>query len=703
MDPTDASPEEGASDGAQRDCGRFDPGELFARAMNTVQPSPGANVWTPPPIEELARLLPQYRIESLLGHGGMGAVYKGWQPTLDRAVAIKLLPAEIAADEEFVARFEREARTLAKLQHPGIVAVYDFGRTAAGHLYFVMEYVDGTDLHKMLRAQPLAPAQALEAICQICDALHHAHSHGVIHRDIKPANILFTREGRAKLADFGIARPTTEGEDTSKLTLSNMVMGTPAYMAPEQQRGHTDLRADIYALGVMLYEMLTGQRPQGIFEMPSRKVAVDTRIDAVVTKALQQEPDRRYQQVSEMQTDVDRIRTTPGQGIRKAVPKVIATVAPARRSPLMLILAIVLPILTLVGWLTWKMEHPSATATATAGQNATLPSAPAPAPATPSPTPQPTPPPAVASTTTPPPPLVTPPDTRPSPRPASESTQPTPAPAPAPEAMEPVLLAHRWSYIGTAPGTPAQHYSMEITFRRGGIVTTANSPDRLHWWITGPRTVHIQREQTPLQFDEKNGADLTFDAPLNKFDGRTSTGHTLTGARLGAAEPEAPAQPSRIADFSDQCPNITGWITSPLEVSVPEQIWENLNFLKEALKDEAAKKPAANAKTYTMANFLCAQMLRYLEERDAFSARAGGTAVLHQKSSLTQQNRDHLTWPQYMLEKDERAERHENARNAPKFMNGNRLVEWNTRKQIIRRQMESAYSELREALRQTAR
>lgn len=146
---------------------------------------------------------------------------------------------------------------------------------------------------------------------------------------------------------------------------------------------------------------------------------------------------------------------------------------------------------------------------------------------------------------------------------------------------------------------------------------------------------------------------------------------------------------------------MTGWITSPLEVGVPEQIWENLNFLKEALKDEAAQKPAANAKTYGMANFLCAQMLRYLEERDQFTARGGGAAVLHQRSNLTQGQRDHLTWPQFALERDERTERHENARNAPKFMNGNALVEWNTRKTIIRRQMESAYAEFREALRQS--
>ena len=444
MEPNDKSPEDGAPNAAASARGRVDPGELFARAMNTVQPSPGANVWTPPPVEELNRLLPRYHVESLLGHGGMGAVYKGWQPTLDRAVAIKLLPAEIAGDEEFVARFEREARTLAKLQHPGIVAVYDFGRTAAGHLYFVMEYVDGTDLQKMLRGEPLAPAQALEAICQICEALHYAHRQGVIHRDIKPANILFTREGRAKLADFGIARPS--GEDTSNLTLSNMVMGTPAYMAPEQQRGQADLRADIYALGVMLYEMLTGQRPQGIFEMPSRKVAVDARIDAVVTKALQQEPDRRYQHVSEMQTDVDRIRTTPGQGIRKAVPKVVAQAAPQRRSPLALVLAILLPLVALGSYFIWKMEPPRANGAASSAQGASLPVAPMPAPATPTPAPtvQPTPLPSAAIPTAPP---------KIVPTPSASVSKPVSTPAPA--TPTPVLVVMKSTPAPVAPPTAA--------------------------------------------------------------------------------------------------------------------------------------------------------------------------------------------------------------------------------------------------------
>jgi len=288
----------------------LDPGELLARALDTVKPSGGMGAWEPPTPDELGRLLPQYRIESLIGRGGMGAVYKGVQLNLDRPVAIKLLPAEIAADEQFIARFHREARTLAKLQHSRIITIHDFGQTAEGHLYFVMEYIDGTDLRKILRGPGLNPDQALLVVGQICDALHAAHSKGIIHRDIKPENILVTKDGYVKLADFGLARPLNQ-ENTNLLTGTDVIMGTADYMAPEQRAGQSDERADIFALGVMLYEMLTGQTPRGAFEPASRKVQLDIRIDEVVLKALQAEPDRRYQNVSDMKTDVDRIRNTP--------------------------------------------------------------------------------------------------------------------------------------------------------------------------------------------------------------------------------------------------------------------------------------------------------------------------------------------------------------------------------------------------------
>jgi serine/threonine protein kinase/formylglycine-generating enzyme required for sulfatase activity len=311
-EPTSPSPKPAA------DLHGLDPGELLARGLHTVKATGNSGPWEPPTPEELAKLLPQYLIESLLGRGGMGAVYKGVQAALDRPVAIKLLPSELAGDADFIARFQREARTLARLQHSGIVSVHDFGQTSAGHLYFVMEFVDGTDLQQILKGPGLKPEQAFELIAQICDALYYAHRQGVIHRDIKPANILLTKDGRAKVADFGLARPLTE--EALGLTQTNMIMGTPDYMAPETRTGaiHGDHRADIFALGVMLYEMLTGQRPHGAFQPPSKRVQVDVRIDEVVLKALQQEPDRRYQQASEMKIDVDRIRTTPPEKAKPA-------------------------------------------------------------------------------------------------------------------------------------------------------------------------------------------------------------------------------------------------------------------------------------------------------------------------------------------------------------------------------------------------
>jgi serine/threonine protein kinase len=302
--------------------------------LHGIHPATGSTqAWRPPTAAELAALLPQYSIEALIGCGGMGAVYKGVQAALDRPIAIKLLPAELTADAEFVARFQREARTLAKLQHPGIVTVYDFGQTAEGHLYFVMEFVDGTDLHRVIHSAGVSPAQGLEIIAQVCEALQYAHGRGVMHRDIKPANVLLTQDGRAKLADFGLARPVTE--ETAALTRSNIVMGTPDYIAPEQMYGTADHRADLYALGVMLYEMLTGQTPRGAWAPPSQRVAVDVRLDHVVIRALQQDPALRYQQASEMKIDVDTVRFTPlpQQAEKPQAPKTKSAPPPQREAP----------------------------------------------------------------------------------------------------------------------------------------------------------------------------------------------------------------------------------------------------------------------------------------------------------------------------------------------------------------------------------
>jgi serine/threonine protein kinase len=288
--------------------GGIDPGELLARGLDSV-PHPGPDHWQPPTAEALQRLIPQYEVETMIGRGGMGAVYKGHQKRLGRRVAIKLLPAELAGDSDFVARFEREAKTLAHLSHPGIVTVHDFGQTFENHLYFVMEFVDGTDLHHLIKTGGLNATQVLDIVGQVCEALQFAHTRGVVHRDIKPANILVTTDGKVKLADFGLARPMYAGENGFQ-TVTHVVMGTPDYMAPEQKRGEGDHRVDLYALGVTLYEMLCGRPPQGAWLPPSQRAPVDLRLDQVVIKAMQEEPGKRYQQASEVKSDLEKIQNS---------------------------------------------------------------------------------------------------------------------------------------------------------------------------------------------------------------------------------------------------------------------------------------------------------------------------------------------------------------------------------------------------------
>jgi predicted Ser/Thr protein kinase/uncharacterized membrane protein len=261
----------------------------------------------PPGIEELSRLFPQLQILSLIGKGGMGAVYRARQPALDRIVALKILPPQIATGSNFVERFNREARALAKLNHPNIVAVYEFGQ-AGGLSYFIMEYVDGVNLRELERAGKLSPREALQIVPQICEALQFAHDEGVVHRDIKPENILLDKKGRVKIADFGIAKIL--GAEQVDLTGTQGAIGTPHYMAPEQTEKPTavDHRADIFSLGVVFYEMLTGELPLGKFAPPStRKIEVDVRLDDVVLRALEKDPELRYQHASQVKTAVDTI------------------------------------------------------------------------------------------------------------------------------------------------------------------------------------------------------------------------------------------------------------------------------------------------------------------------------------------------------------------------------------------------------------
>ncbi|MBC8875273.1 MAG: protein kinase [Planctomycetes bacterium] len=287
-----------------------------------MKPTTLTSGFVPPAPEELAKHFPQLEILELLGKGGMGAVYKARQPGLDRLVAVKILPPEVGSDPAFAERFTREARALAKLSHQNIVSVFDSGE-ADGQYYFIMEYVDGANLRHVIETGAVKPEEALAIVPQICEALQFAHDAGIVHRDIKPENILVDKQGRVKIADFGLAKLLGKAPAEVTLTGSHQVMGTLHYMAPEQMQGagSVDHRADIYSLGVVFYEMLTGQLPIGRFELPSRKVQVDVRLDEVVLRSLESEPDRRYQQVSEVKTEVEAITS---DGLALTPPAVVS-------------------------------------------------------------------------------------------------------------------------------------------------------------------------------------------------------------------------------------------------------------------------------------------------------------------------------------------------------------------------------------------
>ncbi len=266
-------------------------------------------------------MLPQYEISEIIGRGGMGAVYKGRQVKLNRTVAIKLLPETFTQGPDelnFTKRFEQEAQAMANLDHPAIISVYDFGETASGQLYFVMEFVDGMDVFQYLQHHggKLPQESALTITAHVLDALDYAHSHGIAHRDIKPANILLNHEGRVKIADFGLAKKFGDAAtlSTPALTLANVAVGTPDFVAPEALDSDQvpDHRADLYAVGVMLYQMLTGKLPRGNYLGPSElDAAIDERLDEIVGKAMATNPDHRYQSAAAVRADLDLVSSQP--------------------------------------------------------------------------------------------------------------------------------------------------------------------------------------------------------------------------------------------------------------------------------------------------------------------------------------------------------------------------------------------------------
>jgi tRNA A-37 threonylcarbamoyl transferase component Bud32 len=322
------------------------------------------SITQPRPLPD-AQAVPGYRLETLIGKGGMGEVYGAVQLSLGRKVAIKLLPAEFAREESFVARFEKEAAALASLNHPNVVSIVDKGKSGETY-YLVMEFVGGPSLREVMRDKSLHWSDALRIVLDIARAIDYAHGRGVIHRDLKPENILFDTQAGSipKVTDFGLAGFVKgEGEKRFALTDTHVSMGTLAYMAPEQQvdAKAVDGRADMFSLGVMLYEVLVGDVPRGHFDPPSvLKPGIDKRIDGIVERCLKAAPADRYASVAQLIADLEplapptatrapspKLKLTPLQKAGRAMEKTGRTVARVAASVLIASAALVLVVAAL--------------------------------------------------------------------------------------------------------------------------------------------------------------------------------------------------------------------------------------------------------------------------------------------------------------------------------------------------------------------
>lgn len=272
----------------------------------------------------------KFTIIRRLGRGGMGAVYEGHDPTLDRRVAIKTLTAEVIADQDSRSRFEREARAAAKLQHSNIVTIYELGNFGGQEKpHIVMEYLEGSDVATLIPEDGMPFAEALEIVIQLCRALDFAHHNGVVHRDIKPANLRYLDNGQIKIMDFGIARL----EGSNQITKSGVMIGTVHYMSPEQIRGQKlDGRTDIFSAGCILYELLTGGRPfpgdsatsilyNIVNEQPvpvvQKKESLPQEIQDVLDRALAKKPEARFEHAGDMAGELEKLLTV----YRKTLPR----------------------------------------------------------------------------------------------------------------------------------------------------------------------------------------------------------------------------------------------------------------------------------------------------------------------------------------------------------------------------------------------
>ena len=292
--------------------------------------------------ERLQRLIEgQYRIERLLGKGGMAAVFLAHDLTLEREVAIKVLPPDVAQDDQVVRRFQQEAKTAAKLDHTNIIPIYRV-ESDGGLNYFVMKYVSGTSLEDLLEKQePLAVPEIQRILWEAACALGHAHQRHVVHRDVKPANIMFDHDGRAMLTDFGISKAL---QAATGFTATGMIIGTPHYMAPEQAKGHVvDGRADQYSLGVVGYRMITAELPfsgdsvhtilyKHIFEEPplasTKRADVPGFLSAAISRAMSKDPDLRFPTMEDFATAVwpEQPVAAPTKGRGSARPRPLARV-----------------------------------------------------------------------------------------------------------------------------------------------------------------------------------------------------------------------------------------------------------------------------------------------------------------------------------------------------------------------------------------
>ena len=304
-----------------RKCNRFSTVKRLTLSLSPLS-AMNSEPFQAPTLEELAPLFPKYSIDAFIAKGGMGAVYLATQISLERQVAIKILPRELGKDQKFRESFAAEAKAMAKLNHPNLIGVYDFGEVD-GMPFIVMEYVAGKPLHDSAYGKQIDPMEAARIVLETCQGLHHAHEHDLLHRDVKPANILLDPVcAEAKLGDFGLAMATSGQGD------GGLIYGTPGYAAPEVYEGKPDERSDVYAAAVILYQLITGQMPDGEYQHPSTLSTCDQRFDPLLAKALQPDANHRHQSAQELADELEAIRKGPAE----AAAAILVTVPETHQS-----------------------------------------------------------------------------------------------------------------------------------------------------------------------------------------------------------------------------------------------------------------------------------------------------------------------------------------------------------------------------------